>query len=104
MSLRAGVEVGPADVAGDRGLLGGVRGVVAAVEGEVAQRGELGLDAVEPRAVERHVGQFDVVRRRPVADPGVGGGGAMQNTAVTLRVVSWIGDQHDIRTGVLDVS
>ena len=38
---RLGVLVAPADVAGDRVLLGGVAGIVAAVEGEVAQRGEL---------------------------------------------------------------
>jgi hypothetical protein len=35
--------------------------VVGAVEGEVAQRGELRLDAVEPGAVEGGVGDFDVV-------------------------------------------
>jgi len=34
----------PADVAGDGGVLLGVAAVVGAVEGEVAQGGELGLD------------------------------------------------------------
>jgi hypothetical protein len=46
--------------------------VVRAVETEVAQRGELGLDAVEPAGVVRGVGELDVVGSRPLAYPGVG--------------------------------
>jgi hypothetical protein len=45
--------------------------MVGAVEGEVAQGGELGLDAVLPRAVGRRVGELNVVGYCPVADPGV---------------------------------
>ncbi len=60
--------------------------VVGALEGEVAQRGELGLDAVEPGAVEGHVDQPDVVHRRPLTDPAVGLGGQ-----VGAKVV-----QHDL--------
>ena len=43
--------------------------MVGAVEGEVAQGGELGFDPVQPAGVERDVGQLDVVGRGPVADP-----------------------------------
>src|SRR5918993_4227600 len=50
-SLGLGALVVPAEVAGDRGFPGGVAGVAAAVEGEVAQRGELGLDPVQPGGV-----------------------------------------------------
>ena len=42
--------------------------MVGAVEGEVAQRGELGLDPVQPGRVRRGVGDLDVVRRRPASD------------------------------------
>src|SRR5947209_5455582 len=70
-----GVPVPPGDVAADHAGLLLVGAVVGAVEGEVAKRGELGLDSVEPGAVERDVGQFDVVRGGPLADPGVGLGG-----------------------------
>ena len=45
-----------------------VGGVVGAVEGQVTQGGELGLDTVEPGGVRRRVGDFDVVRGGPVAD------------------------------------
>ena len=44
-------------------------GVVGAVEGEVAERLELGLDPVEPGRVGRRVGELDVVGLGPVADP-----------------------------------
>src|SRR3954453_16473888 len=70
-----GVPVPPGDVAADHAGLLAVGGVVGAVEGEVAQGGELGLDAVEPGAVERGVGELDVVRLRPPADSVVGAGG-----------------------------
>ena len=76
------MAVPPGDVAADHAGLLAVAGVVGAVEGEVAQRGELGLDPVEPGAVERHVGELDVVRRRPVADPGVGLGGQVRAEVV----------------------
>src|SRR6185369_2733390 len=46
-SLILGVLVPPDDVAADHGCLGAVVAVVGAVEREVAQGGELGLDAVE---------------------------------------------------------
>ena len=47
------VPVAPGDVAPDQEGLGPVALVVHAVETEVAQRGELGLDAVEPAGVVR---------------------------------------------------
>jgi hypothetical protein len=43
-----GVLVPPDDVAADHAALLLVTGVVVAVEGEVAQGGELGLNAVQP--------------------------------------------------------
>jgi len=55
-------------VATDHQGLFGVAVVVGAVEREVAQRGELGLDPVQPGAVERDVGELDVVLRGPVPD------------------------------------
>ena len=44
-------------------------GMVGAVEGEVAQRLELGLDPVEPGRVGRRVGELDVVGLGPLGDP-----------------------------------
>ena len=64
-----GVPVPPGDVAADHAGLVGVARVVGAVHGEVAQRGELGLDAVEPGGVRRGVSDLDVVRLGPVRDP-----------------------------------
>ena len=43
-----GVVVAPDDVSADHAALFFVGGVVGAIEGEVAQRGELCLDAVQP--------------------------------------------------------
>ncbi|GAA2270905.1 hypothetical protein GCM10010430_65930 [Kitasatospora cystarginea] len=63
------MAVSPDDVAADHAALLLVVGVVGAVEGEVAQCGELGLDAVEPGAVRGGVGDLDVVRRSPGTDP-----------------------------------
>src|SRR3954447_15554227 len=54
-----GVPVSPGDVAADHAALLAVGFVIGAVEGEVAQRGELRLDAVEPGAVEGHIGDLD---------------------------------------------
>ncbi|ONH35146.1 hypothetical protein BL254_13270 [Protofrankia sp. BMG5.30] len=45
--------------------------VVGAVESEVAQGGELGLNPVQPRAVGGGVSDLDVARRRPVPDSAV---------------------------------
>src|SRR5581483_11101308 len=70
--LVVSVAVPPVDVAADHAGLGPVGFVVGAVEGEVAQGGELGLDPVEPAGVEGDVGQFDVVGLGPVPDPAVG--------------------------------
>jgi len=58
-----GVAVPPDDVAADHAGLLLVGAVVSAVEGEVAQGGELGLDAVHPAGVDRNVGELtlDVV-------------------------------------------
>src|SRR5512132_501424 len=68
------VAVPPGDVAPDHaGLL-----AMSAVIGEVARRGELGLDPVEPAGVGRRVGQLDVVRCGPAADPGVVAGGQVR--------------------------
>jgi hypothetical protein len=65
------VLISPGDVAADHAGLLGVAGVVGAVQGEVAQRGDVPLDAVEVAGVGRGVGQLDVVGRRPGAYPGV---------------------------------
>jgi hypothetical protein len=77
-----GVAVSPGDVAADHAALGVVVGVVRAVEGEVAQAGELRLDAVQPAGVERDVGQLDVVGGGPVADAVVGLGGQVRAEVV----------------------
>lgn len=61
--------VSPDDVAADHAPLLLVAGVVGAVESEVAQGGELGLDAVEPGAVRRGVGDLHVVRLSPLGHP-----------------------------------
>ncbi len=61
----------PAEVVTDRGVLLGVGAVVGAVEGEVAQGGELGFDPVQPRAVGRQEHQLDVVGLAPGPDGGV---------------------------------
>src|SRR3954447_4793192 len=67
-ALVAGVAVSPCDVAADHAGLLGMGGVVSAVEREVAQRGELGLNPVEPARVGRGIGQLDVVGCCPVAN------------------------------------
>jgi hypothetical protein len=51
MTLRSCTGVTPVEVAGDGGVLLGVAAVISAREREVAQRGELALDPVQP--VER---------------------------------------------------
>ena len=69
-SAVVGVAVPPGDVAADHAGLVVVAGVVGAVQGEVAQRLELGLDPVQPRRIGRGVGQLDVVGCRPPATRG----------------------------------
>jgi hypothetical protein len=56
-ALVAGVAVTPGEIAADHAGLLAVGGVVGAVEGEVAQRGELGLDPVQPARIGRGVGR-----------------------------------------------
>jgi hypothetical protein len=70
-ALVAGVAVTPGEAAADHAGLLAVGGVVGAVEGEVAQRGELGLDPVQPARIGRGVGKLYVVGCGPDADPGV---------------------------------
>src|SRR6266568_5126212 len=65
----------PVDVAADHAGLLLVAGVVGAVEGEVPQRGELGLDAVQPGRIRRGVGDLDVIRGCPLSDALVFTGG-----------------------------
>src|SRR3712207_8482520 len=52
------VPVPPGDVAADHAGLLAMGLVVGAVEGEIPQGGELGLDPVEPGSVEGDVGQL----------------------------------------------
>jgi hypothetical protein len=66
-----GITVPPGDIAADHAGLLGMAGVVGTVQGEVPQRGELRLDAVEPRGIGGHIGQLDVVGLCPLADPRV---------------------------------
>ena len=66
-----GIAVPPGDVAADHAGLLGMAGVIGAVQGKVAQRGELGLDPVQPGGIGGYIGQLDVVGRRPLADPRV---------------------------------
>jgi len=56
-----GIAVPPGDISADHAGLLGVAGVVGASHGEVPQRGELRLDAVQPEGIGGHLGQFDVV-------------------------------------------
>ena len=58
----------PGDVATNRGALLDVGGVIAVVEGEVAQRHDLGLDPVQPQGVGRGEHQLDIAGGTPVAD------------------------------------
>ncbi|MFC7592107.1 hypothetical protein ACFQYP_56575 [Nonomuraea antimicrobica] len=64
-------------------------GVVSAVEGELAQRGELCLDPVQVGGVGGRVGDPDVVRLRPLADSLVLLGGQ-----VWAEVAADDGDPH----------
>jgi hypothetical protein len=59
------------DWADSRGALLGVGPVVGAVEREVAQRGGLGLEPVQPGRVSRHEHQLDVVSSGPAGYLGV---------------------------------
>jgi hypothetical protein len=65
--------------------------VVGAVEGEVAQGGELGLNAVEPGAVGRGVGDLHVVGRGPVADPGIAWGWSCVGRVVDYKRNTYFG-------------
>lgn len=56
--------------------------MVGAVEREVPQGGELGLDPVQPGRIGSRTGDFDVVRRGPVADPAVFGCGQVRAEVV----------------------
>jgi len=71
--------------------LGAVVAVVGAVQREVAQGGELGLDAVEPAAVGRGVGDLDVARRGPVPDPAIDPGRQVGAEVVTDDRDSYFG-------------
>ena len=62
------VFVAPIDVVADQLVLGGVVGVVGAVQAEVAHSFELRLDPVQPGRVVRRVRELDVVAERPAAD------------------------------------
>src|SRR6187200_3318015 len=85
-----GVAVSPLDVAADGAALVGVGGVVGAVEREVAQAGELRLDAVQPAGVEGDVDDAEAAKavRRRVAGPfpgrGVSGAHRLTLTLVVL--------------------
>jgi hypothetical protein len=86
-----GVSVPPRQVAADHGGLLVVAFVVGAVQGEGAQRGDLGLDPVPPGSVGGHIGQLEVVGRCPVADAGVVGGrqvGLRLSSTIPTRTVS----------------
>jgi hypothetical protein len=86
------VAVTPGDVAADHAGLGVVAVVVGAVEGEVAQGGELGFDAVEPAGVERDVGQLDVVGLDVLADSMVASAGEMGlKLSSTIPMRTWGG-------------
>ena len=78
----AGVAVSPGDVAADHAVLFAVGGVVGAVECELAQRGELTLQAVHPRGVRRRVGNLDVAGCRPLPDALVLPGGQVRAEVV----------------------
>ena len=66
----SGVGVAPADVGADRPGHFGVALVVRVGDGEFAERPEVGLDGVGPRAIGGCEGQFDGVVRAPLADHG----------------------------------
>ncbi|NAS25919.1 hypothetical protein GT755_30105 [Herbidospora sp. NEAU-GS84] len=59
-----------------------VVGVIGAVEGELAQRGGLRLDAVRPREVGRRASDLDVVRLGPLSDSLVLFGGQVRADVV----------------------
>jgi hypothetical protein len=82
VAFRVAVAVAPAEVAGDGGYLGSMAGVVAAVEGEVSDRGELALDPVQPRGVGERVDQLDVVGRALGPDLGF----AVRSVVVTDQI------------------
>ena len=70
--------VSPDDVATDHAALGLVAGVVGAVQGKVAQGGELGLDPVQPGGVRWGVGDLDAVDLGLVRDPSAALGGQLR--------------------------
>lgn len=78
----SGVIVAPGDVATDHPRLLPVADKVGAVQREVAQSGELRFDPVQPGAVKRDVGEFDVVGHSPVPDPAIGPGGPVRGEVI----------------------
>jgi hypothetical protein len=66
--------------------------MVGAVEGELAQDRELSLDPVEPGAVGRGVGDLDIVRGSPSADPLAPVGGQVgEKLSQTIAMRVWGG-------------
>ncbi|WP_028182565.1 hypothetical protein [Salinispora arenicola] len=63
--------VAPADVGAEGGVLLGAGAVIGAVEGDVADGGELGLGPVQPGRIREQEHQVDAVGGTPVADLGV---------------------------------
>ncbi|WP_155247739.1 hypothetical protein [Salinispora arenicola] len=63
--------VAPADIGAEGGVLLGAGAVIGAVEGDIADGGELGLDPVQPGRIREQEHQVDAVGGTPVADLGV---------------------------------
>ena len=76
------MAVPPGDVAADHAVLFAVGGVVGAVQGELAQRGELTLNAVHPRAVRGRAGDLGVAGGGPGADALVFPGGQVRAVVI----------------------
>ncbi len=62
------MAVSPPEIAPNRAHLFLVIGIIDTGQRELAQRGEMALDPVEPGGIRRGVDEFHVVRRRPILD------------------------------------
>ena len=75
-------------------------GVVGAVEREVPQDGELGIDAVKPGRVGRGISEPDVISGGSCSDAAARGGGQMRAVLVAVSLTATGPSDYNPAAGV----